>query len=464
MIDNFGKYGFSFQTKIISGLITDKPFMLRIKDNLKKDYFETESLKWILENTIIYFNEYKELPTIEVFAVQVSNLQEGSVLRTEVKNSLREVFKNVSSHDLDFVKNRVQNFCKKQELKNALISSVDLLDETEDGNGDRILETIRKANLVGDVDDDFGLDYLEQIEYRYEERAVKERIKTGFSVLDDAMGGGLPKGKLGIVMAPTGGGKSWILATFGANALKEGKTVLHYTLELDDVYTAQRYDTILTNIPMDDLKFNQNAIKKVLSKYKGKLFIKEFPSGTLSLSMLESHIDKFILNGIKPDLVIIDYPELMKIPFNTNMRDDKVLGQLYVDLRGLAGLKDFAIWGADQTNRSGKEQDEIGTDSVSNAFAKMFVVDFMISFSRKAKDKINDTARAHIAKSRLGPDGITFPCQFDTTYGKFQIYNPETETGKKVKDKMLTDSQYEKQFGLKEFNLLDKPKTEINLF
>ena len=67
----------------------------------------------------------------------------------------------------------------------------------------------------------------------------------------------LESSELGVVIAPTGAGKSMVLVHLGTQALKEGKTVVHYTLELSDTVVGSRYDSCMTGIPLNDLMHNK---------------------------------------------------------------------------------------------------------------------------------------------------------------------------------------------------------------
>lgn len=437
-VDTF-EYGYSVQVKILTSILTDRDFTIQILDTFDKSYFDNKALEWLCDKTIGYFKEFRNMPTLEVFSVEVAKLDKDSIFKKEVVSTLKDVWTNIGSADLDFLKKDIKQFCINQQYKKFLFEGVGFY-ETRDF--DKLDAAFRDVSKRVNMQTDLGHDYLKDIEYRYTEEANDERIETPWQVVNDIMGGGLPKKKLGIIMAPTGIGKSWFLAALGAYALKQGKTVLHYTLELDDVYVAQRYDSILTGISFGSLKYNISKVKKVIEKYEGKLFIKEFPPGTLSLQGLESHIDKYIMNGIVPDLVVLDYVELLKIPFSNNISETKILGEIYKDLRGLAGTKDIAIWSADQSNREGSDEDVIGTNRISNSYAKLFAVDFLMTVSRRDKDKQNKTVRAHIAKSRLGPDGITFPGKMDTDIGFIELYAPKSEKGKKTSDQMISDEQY----------------------
>lgn len=460
MDNTLDKYGYGFQTKLLSCLITDREFTTQCVDLIDLNYFENKALKFLIENTIFYFKERRVLPTLDVFKVQISNLDKG-LFRTEVVSALQSAWNNIQSSDLSFVKEQTLEFCRHQEIRKAFENGLDLFKE---GQYEEIVKLITDAAKKGQYSQDFGLEYLKDIEYRYSEEGKLERVATGFPVLDTVMDGGLPVGKLGIVMAPTGIGKSWLLAYFGANALKAGKKVLHYTLELDDVYTAQRYDTILTGIPYANLPYNIPVIKSSLSQYTGQLFIKEFPPSTLSLHQLETHIDKYILDGFDPDLVILDYAELLYINFDKNSREDKVLGQLYTDLRGLAGRKNFALWTADQTNRTGSTKEIVEGSDISNAFAKLFAVDFLMTLQRRPKDKVSNTARIHISKSRLGPDGMTFPCIFNTDKGIIDILDELSESGRKVKKSMITESEYDRKLLQQRYDELMSSTNKTDIF
>lgn len=230
---------------------------------------------------------------------------------------------------------------------------------------------------------------------------------------------------------------SWFLAKLGTNALKSGKTVLHYTLELADIYTAKRYDSLLCGIPFNDLKYHQETIQNTVSKLKGKLFIKEFPPATLSLTALEAHIEKFILSGVKPDLLIIDYPELLKINY-TGERDDKVLGQLYTDIRGLSGRFDMATWIVDQTNRCLKFDSKVEIESKGIINIEDVKVGDKISTQQGFKEvkHVFDPEIQPVYRIKL-KNGKTIECsakhEFPTAYGKMK----SLVTGLKVGDKLF---------------------------
>jgi replicative DNA helicase len=251
----------------------------------------------------------------------------------------------MESDDLTFVKDEILKFCKNQEIKQAIMDSVSLL---KHGNFDEIKTKIDRAMKAG-ADTNIGLEYVTDVAARYNE-AARHTITTGWDVIDDLMDGGLAPGELGVVMAPAGIGKSWLLINIGANAVKAGKTVIHYTLELNENYVGQRYDSVLTGIPAQNLKNYREDIEAKMLTLKGDLIVKYYPTKSVGVMGLKAHIEKTIMLGKKPDLVIVDYGDLLKV----NIKKDKheALEDLYEELRGMAGEYDIPVWTASQAGRS----------------------------------------------------------------------------------------------------------------
>ena len=329
MTDKLSEYGYGFQVKTISALFTDRLFLQQIADIIQPEYFESDANCWLLEITLDHFREYKTPPSKDVLKVKITEI-ENDILKTAVLEQLKEVFRYMEADDLSFVKDEILKFCKNQEIKRAIMDSVGLL---KMGNYDEIKSKIDGAMKAG-VDTNIGLDYKENIAARYAESA-RHTITTGWDVIDDLMDGGLALGELGVVMAPAGIGKSWLLINIGANAIKAGKTVIHYTLELNENYVGQRYDSVLTGINAQTLKHHQSTVEERMLSLTGELIVKYFPTKSVGVIGLKAHLEKTIMMGKTPDLVIVDYGDLLKI--NTKKDRHEALEELYEELRGMAG-------------------------------------------------------------------------------------------------------------------------------
>jgi replicative DNA helicase len=429
MTDRLSEYGFSFQIKVLAAMFTDRTFLQQIADIIQPGYFESESNEWILDVILNHFRTYKTPPTKDVLKVKVTEI-EHDVLKVAVVEQLKEVFRYMESDDLSFVKDEILKFCKNQEIKHAIMDSVNLL---KNGNYDEIKTKIDSAMKAG-ADTNIGHEYKSQVALRYNE-AARHTITTGWDVVDDLMDGGLAPGELGVVMAPAGIGKSWLLINIGANAIRNGKNVVHFTLELNENYVGQRYDSVITGIPAQNLKNHQEDIENKMSRISGELVIKYYPTKSVGVMALKAHIEKSAMVGKAPDLVIVDYADLLKVSAKDK---HEALEELYEELRGMAGEYGVPVWTATQAGRSALEDDIIEADKIAASYGKVMVSDFIMSLSRKVQDKLSGTGRVHIVKNRFGPDGMTLPSKINTNNGQFQFFEPDTTQGKSTKKDMKT--------------------------
>ena len=427
MTDSLNDYGFSFQVKVLAAMFTDRTFLQQIADIIQPEYFESESNSWILEVILGHFRTYKTPPTKDVLKVKVTEI-DHDVLKVAVVEQLKEVFRYMESDDLSFVKDEILRFCKNQEIKHAIMDSVSLL---KNGNYDEIKTKIDSAMKAG-ADTNIGHEYKSQVALRYNE-AARHTITTGWDVVDDLMDGGLAPGELGVVMAPAGIGKSWLLINIGANAIRNGKNVVHFTLELNENYVGQRYDSVITGISAQNLKNHQDDIEDKMSRISGELVIKYYPTKSVGAMALKAHIEKSAMLGKQPDLVIIDYADLLRV---STKDKHEALEELYEELRGLAGEYKVPVWTATQAGRSALEEDIIEADKIAASYGKVMVSDFIMSLSRKVQDKLSGTGRVHIVKNRFGPDGMTLPSKINTNNGQFQFFEPDTTQGKATKQDM----------------------------
>lgn len=421
--DTLSKYGQSFQVKVISVLLSDIKLVDTLHEVIHTKFFEAEANKWIVEQIIDYYTQYKSIPSLDVFKVEVSKIDDKSTQKSIIEQ-LKQVFTAVGTDDLQYVKNEFSSFCINQNLKNVIVQSVDLL---KAGNYDRIKELVDKAMKVG-VETDLGMDYVLDFDERTDE-INRSTVPTDWDTINDLMDGGLGPGELGVVVAPSGVGKTWVLCALGAAAVRAGKTVVHYSMELSEKYVGSRYDTVFTQIPSADLPDKKSSVKDKINKLKGKLIIKYFPPKGVSPKKLEAHIEKMTAAGNKPDLIIVDYADLLLSHTNKTDSTYGEQGGVYIELRGMGGELGIPIWTASQTNRTGIDAEVIEADKIADSYAKVMNADFIMSLSRKSKDKLSNTARMHIMKNRFGQDGITFPCKMDTNKGILEVYTATSSDG-----------------------------------
>ena len=427
------RFGQQFQIKVISSLLEDKIFLQTIHDIIESSYFESDANKWLVGTIIGYYLKYKRSITLEVMKVKIDGIDDD-VLKVSVIENLGNAWRNINATDLEFIKSQTIDFCKNQVLKSAIVQSVDLLQNRDYDGIKKLIDDALKAGAERDL----GHDYTTGIEDRLL-KSVRNTIITPWDPINDIMDGGLGKGELGVVVAPAGIGKTWCLQNMGANSVKKELTVVHYTLELNQEYVGLRYDTIFSGTPTANIKFYKDEVKKKISQLKGHLLIKYFPTKSATVQTLSSHLKQIELQGITPDLVIVDYADILR-GIGTEKRH--VLENIYEDLRGLAGEYEVPIWTASQANRSSLEEEIIDASKVAEAYSKVMIADFVVSVSRKVEDKIANTSRFHVIKNRFGIDGVTFPASMNTNIGKIQIYESSTQSGREVQSKMNNSEEY----------------------
>ena len=429
-MDKLTDFGHTFQIKSISCLMRNQTFLEQIHDILDEKHYDSDSLKWVVKECKKYYDEYRKCITLDVFKVKTQEV-ENDVLKVAIVENLKEIFRHMESPDLEFIQDKALDFFKNQTLKNAIIQSVDIMESK--GDFEQIKRLVDDALNAG-TERNIGHEYIQHIEDRYSETA-RETVPTGWDVIDDLTQGGLGGGELGVIVAPAGVGKTWVLAAIGANSMKTGKHIVHYSLELNESYVGLRYDSIFTGIANQNLKYHKEDVQSEMDKLKGDLVIKYYPTKTASVNTLSAHLKRITTLGTQVDMVVVDYADILK-DMGGSKEVRHALGNIYEDLRGLAGEFQIPIWTASQANRSALDEDVIEATKVSESYQKIMTADFVMSLSRKVEDKIGNTGRFHVIKNRFGPDGITFPAKVDTNTGKMEIYEGGTVGGKEQQQKI----------------------------
>jgi len=449
------EYGKGFQIKVLSSLLTHKEFLANIYDILNEEDFNNQAHRWIVKEIIKYYDKYHTTPSLDILKVEVKKV-ENEVLQLSIKEQLREAY-IASDEDLKYVQEEFSTFCKNQALKKALLSSVDLL---KAGDYDSIKLLVENAMKAG-ADKNIGHEYNLDIETRYREDN-RMPVATPWPKINDLLQGGLGQGDFGLVFGNPGGGKSWCLVALGGHAIRMGYNVLHYTLELGEDYVGKRYDAFFTKVPVNKIDSFRDKVEETIPQLPGQLIIKEFPTGRATISTIESHINKCSGMGIKPDMVIIDYVDLLSSRKKNRERKDEI-DDIYTSTKGLARQLDIPIWSVSQVNRAGAQDKIIEGDKAAGSYDKMMISDFAMSLSRKKEDKVNNTGRYHIMKNRYGMDGLTFSVNADTSTGHFEVFDyQDSEDNEQLapssqSNKFDTDvDTFDKQLLRKKFFELEK--------
>jgi len=429
----FSKYGKQFQESLAQMVLEDRPFADQFEEVVDTQFFELNYLRVFVKKIFSYRKKYGVHPTKEIMS---------SILRTDLdhhnealQKQVRDYFARVlikSVDDEDYIKDTSLDFCKKQKLKEALMQSVDLI---QNSSYDEVRKVIDNALNLG-TDNNFGHDFIKDFQLRYEIKA-RNPISTGWDKIDDLTKKGLGSGELGVIIAPTGAGKSMVLAHLGSQAVKAGKNVVHYTLELSESVTGQRYDSCISGVPLSMLFQEKDQVLETISDVDGSLIIKEYPTKTASTNTIRTHLEKLKKRNQKIDMILVDYADLLRPVTNFKEKRNE-LESIYENLRAIAQEFKCPVWTASQTNRTGLNAEVVTMESISEAFNKCFVSDFICSISRTIKDRNANTGRIFIAKNRNGPDGLVFPIFMDTSNVSIKVLaradRPVVAAGGKASD------------------------------
>ena len=425
----FSQYNKNFQEKILQGLLSDKNWAVQMVEVMRPDFFELRYLEYLCEKYFAYFAEYRCFPTqiLLISIIKDSLSEDGDVLlRDQIVSYLIRMKENPNPNDLAYVKAKALDFCKRQAFKEALEESVNLITT---GDFENVLTLMKNAVSIG-LPNTVGHDFFEDMEARFM-KINRQVCPTGIAEIDskEILNGGLGRGEIGVVTANTGVGKSHWLVAMGANAMRAGKSVLHYTFELTEQAVGLRYDANLCAISASDVIDHKKSVTEFYEKNEdlGRLIIKEYPTGSASVVTIKNHIEKLALRNFKPSVIIVDYADIMR---STRSYDSlrHELKLIYEELRNLAMELNIPVWTASQANRDSANSDIVGLENMSEAYGKAMVADFVVSLSRKATEKATGSGRLFIAKNRAGKDGIVFPIHIDTALSKITVLDEDVST------------------------------------
>jgi len=414
VLKTLSDYGTAFKSKILGALLTRKEFLQNINDILADEHFNNPAHKWIINEILRYWDKYHTVISMDTLKVEVKKI-DNDVLKTSIVEQLKEAYRH-SDDELQYVEEEFTDFCKNQQLKTALLNSVDLLNS---GDYDSIRHLIDYALKAG-ADRNIGHEYNKDIETRYRED-YRPTIPTPWEPVNQLTQGGFGPGDLGIVFGNPGGGKSWLMVAMAAHAVKLGYNVVYYTLELGQDYVGKRFDCYFTGKSIEDVQHHRDEVEKVVENLAGKLIIKEYPPKAATVATVKSHLQKCIDSEIKPDFVIIDYIDYLRAPAKKFAERKDEIDDLYVACKGMAKEFKIPIFSPSQVNRMGAKDDVIEGDKAAGSYDKIMVSDFCLSLSRKKEDKVNGTGRVHVMKNRYGMDGMTFGAKMDTNNGHIEL-------------------------------------------
>jgi replicative DNA helicase len=411
---NFGYLGNTFQIQLLNNLVTYKDFTNSIIEVIDPHYFDNQYFKIICQMIKEYYTKYEHTPTFNTLEQLTKSEISSPMAQKSILDTLEQV-KNVADEGSIFVQEKSLKFCKQQELQKVMVKTQSIIDKGDFESYDKLEEMVRGALQVGEVDKGttdvfFNLDEVLNDDYRHP-------IPIGVPGIDNLLKGGLAKGEIGVILAPTGVGKSTFTTKIANHAFNLGYNVLQIFFEDNPKIIQRKHITLWTGIHPDDLTEKKEEVmekvKQIQSTKKNKLIMKKLASDTVTMNQIKNQVRKMIAEGIKVDMIILDYIDCV-VP-DKNLGDEwKSEGSVMRGFEAMCHELDLAGWTATQGNRNSISAEVVTTDQMGGSIKKAQVGHVIITVAKSLQQKEMNLATIAITKSRIGKDGIIFEnCKFD---------------------------------------------------
>ena len=376
---------------ILKNLIYNEDYLRKVLPFVKPEYFQDKTERTIFNEISLFTTTYNSTPTIEAIGIAVKEKNSFSNDEVEKLHSyLKEIESTKeTSTQVQWLVDKTEKFCQEKAIYNAVLGSISILDGKDKTNDKGQIPKILSDALAISFDATVGHDYLENSDERYEfYHKTEERIPFDLEFFNKITKGGLPKKTLNIALAGTGVGKSLFMCHVAAGAMTQGKNVLYITMEMAEEKIAERIDTNLLNVTIDDLMelpkdVYDKKVKRVRDKTTGKLIIKEYPTASASTIHFRTLLNELNLKkSFVPDIIFIDYLNICcssRIKAGANINSYTYVKSIAEELRGLAVEFGVPIVSATQTTRSGFSSSDPGLEDTSESFGLPATADLMFA-------------------------------------------------------------------------------------
>jgi replicative DNA helicase len=414
MNKNFDYLGNTFQLQLLNQIILDKDFSSSIMDVIEPIYFDNKYFKIILQMTKEYHKKYESTPNFDTLEQIVKSEISQEMVAKIVLDTLTQV-KEAPFEGTTFVQEKALKFCKQQELQKAMDKAQKIITQGDFESYDKVEGLVREALQVGEIDkgqtDIFAnLDTVLEEDYRHP-------IPMGIKGIDKLLKGGLAKGEIGVILAPTGVGKTTILSKISNTAFNLGYNVLQIFFEDNPKIIQRKHFTMWTGIEPDNLVQNKEEVMSKITEIKetmqNRLVLKKLASDTMTMSQIKNQVRKMIADGVKLDMVLLDYIDCV-LPESSSKDEWKAEGSVMRGFEAMCHELDLVGWTATQGNRASISSEVVTTDQMGGSIKKAQVGHVIISVAKTLQQKEMGLATIAITKSRLGQDGVVFEnCKFN---------------------------------------------------
>lgn len=413
-----------YQAKVLSYMLHNTDFCDVAKNHLQVEHFNNKVLQW-------FFTRLASSPhhlTETTLKEELIKAAKGKSIKDDEIGEFVKTFDIVRSRSIpseqDYIRDKLGSFIKAQSIKKAMLDSV--TDLTKQEKWDEIVTVVQDAVSVGFDIDDLGINYFDSVADRVVQRATEKhdrKIRTGIPELDNLTYGGIKNGQVGMIVGGTGRGKSIFLQWLGRTAILEGKNVVYFTFELGADDIAARYDSMFAQIRPQELNDYQEEVVREVTRhnqvYGKNLIIKHFPADSASIHTLKDFCRRLSHAGIVPDLILVDYLDLMKShrTYNDVHAETDAITKALV---GFAAEFDVSVWTATQMNRAGLVSETPDEAGMAGYIGKQFHADMVLWMAQTREEKQDEIMRIWVSKNRNGRVGTV---HLGTNYSHMTFYD-----------------------------------------
>ena len=374
---------------ILRNILTDDEYTRKVLPFIKPEYFEG-IYRILFRETAKFVTKYNKLPTAEAFKIELDQSDRlNGENYTVAMDLLPQLFAKEKT-DSDWLIQNTEKWCQDRAIYNAVMESISIIDGKHETMTKGALPDLLSKALGVAFDTNVGHDYIDNVEDRWDfYNKQEERIPFDLEHFNTITKGGVPNKTLNIALAGTGVGKSLFMCHVASSALTDGKNVLYITMEMAEERIAERIDANLLNVSIDQLETMPKTmftekVKQLSSKTKGKLIIKEYPTGSAHAGHFRALLNELKLKRqFEPDIIFIDY---LNICASSRMKgmggainSYNYIKAIAEELRGLAVEFDVPIFSATQTTRSGYSNSDVGLEDTSESFGLPATADLMFA-------------------------------------------------------------------------------------
>lgn len=442
---DLGYLGIDFQHKLVKLFIEDSKFFMTINSIVDQNMFTEDVLRRIVGYIKDRYNESGLAPNYIDLELYIKTHVTDMIMLDTILSTI-QMLRDLDLVGQDIVKESADKFFKQQNLTKAINKAIEIVKMGDISKYNDIEELVQKA-LDTNIMLDEGYNPMDDVDEALEEN-YRRVIPTGFSRLDKALYGGLGSGELGIIIAPSGVGKSSATTGFAASAATfkckendyKGFKVMHIHFEDEDVNIKRKYYGWITGVDAIDLskpEFKENVKKRLKSDLceearmiKKNVWCYHLPSGEITVSRIEQMVKQGIARGFRPDLIIIDYFECLAHE-SGDMSDSEWTkeGRTMRKLESLAHKYDAAIWCPIQGTKDSFDKEILGLSSGGGSVKKVQIGHVIITLARTQEQKKNHRVTISLEKFRAGrmDDSVMPNVKFNNGTCRFEVDEAEDE-------------------------------------